>query len=220
MAWKSFYLAAGVVSTLALPLYGGSSGENHLPDGPTLVAACHTSFLDGPLIALAYARTKLRPLHMIAYSEPFRHWLMGWILRSGGAIPFSRGDRVAQGGMLTQALGWLAAGEAVGIFPEAHINPRPTLGRPRRGMALLALESGLPVTPAVVDGSSDLLPLAASWPRWGKLARVRFGPPVRLSPQEADYASLPQAERRVLLGSLTGRVMRALSELSGRPLPG
>jgi 1-acyl-sn-glycerol-3-phosphate acyltransferase len=216
MAWKSFYLSAGIISVAALPFYAGSSGAAFLPGGPCLVAAHHASFLDGPLLALAYARAKLRPLRLIAYQEPFEHWLMGWILRSGGCIPFKRGDRDSQGRMLTAALGWLAAGEAVGIFPEGHINPTGRLNRPRSGLALLALESGLPIVPAAAPGSEQVWPPGARLPRPGRRARVVFGQPIRLFPKETLYASLPRDERRELIRNLGFRIMTALAELTGK----
>ena len=216
MAWKSFYLASGVVAAASLPFYAGSTGSAGLPDGPCVIAANHSSFLDGPFLALAYARAKLRPLHMIAYAEPFGNWLMGWILRCGGCIPFKRGNRASQGQMLTTALGWLAAGEAVGIFPEGHINQKPTLNRPRPGAALLALESGLPLVPAAIVGSDACFPLGKSLPRPGRRVRVVFGRPLLLLPKEERYRSLPADERKQLVANLGFRLMAAIGELSGK----
>ena len=216
MAWKSFYLAAGMVATASLPFYSGSEGTAHLPDGPCLVTANHSSFLDGPILALAYARAKLKPLHMIAYEEPFDNWLMGWVLRCGGAIPFKRGDRASQGKMLATALGWMAAGEAVGIFPEGHINQKPRLNRPRSGAALLALESGLPIVPAAIVGSEKVLPLGRRLPRLGQTMRVKFGRPVTLLDKERQYRDLPDDERAMLARNLGYRIMSAIGMLAGR----
>lgn len=220
MAWKSFYLAYGMVAAAAAPFYAGSSGGSHLPDGPCLIAANHSSFLDGPLLALAYAGEKLKPLHVVAYSEPFRHWLMGWILRSSHCIPFRRGDRRSQYEMLELALGWLGAGEAVGIFPEGHINQRRSLNRPRRGAALLALETGVPVIPAAILGSTRALPLGARFPRPGRMIRVVFGPPVELLGKERSYRVAPSDERSAMVGNVSYRIMRAIGALAKRPYHG
>ncbi|MDR1612682.1 MAG: 1-acyl-sn-glycerol-3-phosphate acyltransferase [Planctomycetota bacterium] len=214
--WKSFSLAAGIVSTAALPFYGGCEGVDNVPAGGCVVAANHSSFLDGPLLALAYAREKLRPLHMIAYAEPFSNWLTGWFLRSSGCVPFVRGDAGSQYAMLETALGWLAAGEAVGIFPEGHINPRPGLNRPRRGAALLALESGKPAVPCAVVGSGNALPLGARVPRPFRRARIRFGPPVRFFDKELAYRDSPADERKRMIENLSVRIMTAIALLAGR----
>lgn len=217
MTLKSFYLACGIVGAGSLPFCTGYVGGENLPDGPCIVAANHSSFLDGPLLALAYARAKLRPLHMIAYQEPFSNWLMGWVLRSGGCIPFRRGDAASQYAMLHTALGWLRAGEAVGIFPEGHINRRHALGRARPGAALLALESGRPLVPAAIVGSAETLPQGALAPRLGRRIEVRFGGPIGLFPKERQYASLPADERAVLIRNLGIRILSAIGTLAGRP---
>lgn len=217
MAGKSFYLAAGVVAAVSSPFRAGSTGASRLPDGPCLVAASHTSFLDGPLLALAYAREKLRPLHMVAYAEPFDHWLFGWFLRSGRCIPFRRGNQRSQCEMLKLALGWLKAGEAVGIFPEGHISRRPALGRPRRGAALIALESGLPIVPAAVIGSNAVLPPGASFPNLFSTVSVAFGAPIELLGKERNYAASTRGGRAAMIGDLSVRIMHAIATLSGRP---
>lgn len=216
MAWKSFYLASSVVATVSLPFYSGSSGLEYVPNGPCIITANHSSFLDGPLLAMAYARGRLRPLHMIAYEEPFRHWLMGWVLRSGGCIPFKRGNRRSQAKMLRTALGWLAAGEAVGIFPEGHINQQDTLNRPRSGAALLALESGCPVIPSAIMGSASAFPLGTSLPRLGRRVSIRFGPPLTMLAKEEKYARLPPDERKAMVDNLGYRIMNAIGLLAGR----
>lgn len=216
MAWKSFYLAAGMVATASLPFYSGSEGVGHLPDGPCLVTANHSSFLDGPVLAWAYAQARMKPLHMIAYEEPFGNWLMGWVLRCGGAIPFKRGDRGSQSRMLMDALGWLAAGEAVGIFPEGHINQKPRLNHPRPGAALLALESGLPIVPTAIVGSDKVLPIGKKLPRLGHGIKVTFGRPITLLDKERLYRDLPADERAMLVKNLGYRIMSAIGMLTGR----
>lgn len=216
MAWKSFYFAAGMVGAASLPFYAGSAGAANLPDGACIVVSNHSSFLDGPILALAYADARKKPLHMVAYAEPFSNWLMGWFLRCGGCIPFRRGDRKSQYEMLMKALGWLARDEAVGIFPEGHINQNPRLNRPRPGAAMLALETGVPVVPAVITGSAETLPLGASFPRLGRRIRVRFGPPVQLFAKERTYARLPRDERSAMIKNLGYRIMTAIGLMSGR----
>ena len=216
MAWKSFYLAAGVISTVALPFFEGEEGAENIPDGPCLITANHSSFLDGPLLALAYCRAKLRPLHMIAYEEPFRHPIMGWILRSGGCIPFKRGDRASQGAMLASAMGWLAAGEAVGIFPEGHVNHHAALNHARPGAALLALESQMPIIPTAIFGTDKIMPRGKTFPRPTPRARIVFGPCVPLLDKERRYRELPRDERRILVKNLGYRIMRAIGMLTGR----
>lgn len=220
MAWKSFYMTAGIVGTVALPFYEGMTGGANLPQGPCVVVANHSSFLDGPLLAWAYCQARLKPLHMIAYEEPFHHWLMGWVLRSGGCIPFRRGDRGSQAAMLRTALEWIAAGEAVGLFPEGHINQKPRLNRPRLGAALLALESGAPLVPAAILGSDKMLPVGKRIPRIGSpRIQIKFGRPIPLLEKEKLYSRLPHDERQMLIKNLGIRIIRAIGRMTGREPP-
>lgn len=217
MAWKSFYLSAGMVATAALPIYDGMSGGANVPKGRCIIVANHSSFLDGPLLAWAYCQARLLPLHMIAYEEPFHHWLMGWVLRSAGCIPFQRGNRNSQAKMLDTALQWLAANEAVGLFPEGHINQKPTLNRPRPGAALLALESGAPIIPTAIVGSDKMLPVGKSIPRIGNpRVRITFGRPIPLLEKETLYRELPRDERQMLIKNLGVRIMRVIGKMTGR----
>lgn len=217
MAWKSFYAATGLVCAAALPVYSGSEGTEFIPKGPCVIAANHSGFLDGPLLALAYARALYTPLHMIAYSEPFAHWLWGWILRSGKCIPFGRGSRASQAAMLRTALGWLKAGEAVGIFPEGHINHRQRLNKPRSGAAMLALEAGVPIVPATVRGSAECLPPGTWVPQKFRAIRVCFGQPVELMEKEYEYRWLDREQRRAMIDNVSYRVMSAISVMCGKP---
>ncbi len=217
MANKSFFFAAGAVGTALLPFYQGLEGSANLPrQGGCIIAANHSSFLDGPMLAMAYCQARLQPLHMIAYAEPFEHWLMGWVLRSANCIPFKRGDRGSQALMMHTALGWLKAGEAVGIFPEGHINHRPRLNNPRPGAALLALESGLPLIPTAIIGTHKILPRGAWLPRLAARAKVVFGPPIRLLDKERMYRELDREDREMLVRNLGYRLMRSIGMLMGR----
>ena len=216
MAWKNFYLTAGIMSVASLPFFKASIGGRGLPDGPCIVTANHSSLLDGPLLAVLYARLKLKPLHMIAYEEPFKHWLMGYILRSSGNIPFRRGDKASQGRMLRTALGWLAAGEAVGIFPEGHINQNPRLGKPRKGAAILALEAQVPVVPTAIFGTKELFPVGAKRPKVRRSVTIRWGQPIELWPKELAYAESSPGERKDMINSLNYRIMHGIAELTGR----
>src|SRR5256886_14956369 len=103
--------------------------------------------------------------------------------RHVGSIPINL-ERQAPGG-LKKALGALAEGSVVGIFPEGPFSVRGRLERGLPGVALLALRSGAPVVPAGITGTYEALA-----ERWGHIPRrsalrVRFGSPRRFPPDGA-----------------------------------
>src|ERR1700733_13307885 len=123
-------------------------GREHIPRrGPVIIASNHRSFLD-PFVIATMAR---RPMYYVAKKELFRNRLQGWLLNALGAFPVDRG--AADGDMIETAKAILARGDIVLIFPEGTRTRPGALGRPRRGVGRLALETGAPVVPGAVIGA-------------------------------------------------------------------
>ncbi len=215
MAWKSFPLAASFTRLITAPFVRKIEGVENLPPPPYIVASNHSSFLDGVILSTEFAWLEKRPLHMVAYDEPFAHPLLGWFLRSGRSIPFSRASVEGSQGMLRLALGYLKMGEAVGIFPEGHINLGRKLRRPRKGLALLALESGCPVVPVGLVGSGALLPPGTWKPRLRERITLRIGRPLHFTEEKKEYYSVTSPARKELISFLLASIMQEISELSG-----
>ena len=145
-------------------------GREHVPaDGPFIVAANHRSFLD-PFIIATIAR---RPLYYVAKRELFEKRWQGWLLNALGAFPVDRGNSDAE--MLATARAILARGDSVLIFPEGTRIRPGSLGRPRRGVGRLALETGVPVVPVAVIGTEAV---RNKWRIRPHKVRVRIGRPL------------------------------------------
>ena len=104
--------------------------EGSLPEGPFVVAANHYSHFDPPLIGASVGRT----IRFLAVDELYdESMLLAASLRWTGAIPLPRG-RLPIGAVRT-ALGLLADGQLVGVFPEGTRVRRWGDHTPRRRMA-------------------------------------------------------------------------------------
>lgn len=122
--------------------------ELALPErGAALVASNHVSGLD-PLLLIAASS---RPLRFMIAREQYRRWWLRWLFRAIGCIPVerSRNPRAA----FRAALGALERGEIVALFPHGRIhldhNPPTPL---KRGIALMAGMTGVPIIPVRVEG--------------------------------------------------------------------
>lgn len=144
-------------------------GKENLPKtGPFILVANHQSFLD-PIIVQVICR---RPLNTLAKSTQFTGRIMSWIMPRVCAIPTRRYRIEPQA--VRVVLRRLAAGEAVGVYPEGERSWDAEVQPFRRGTIRLLLKSGVPIIPCGVVGSYDV------WPRWSrtlrrKTVRVEFG---------------------------------------------
>jgi 1-acyl-sn-glycerol-3-phosphate acyltransferase len=148
-------------------------GIEYLPRaGPYIVAANHHNYLDAVVLAVAVSRrVSFIVMPRVWHATPF-HPLFH---RHVGSIPINleRPDV----GALRRALGALAAGGVIGIFPEGPFSVRGQLEPGLPGVALLAFHSAAPVIPAGIRGTYEALA-----GRWGYVPRrhpirVAFGPP-------------------------------------------
>src|SRR6266550_5578685 len=150
-------------------------GREHLPpSGPYIVAANHHNYLDGVVLGAVAPE----PIRFIVMPRVWRATPLHPLFhRHVGSIPINL-ERPDPGG-LKKALGALAEGSVVGIFPEGPFSVRGRLERGLPGVALLALRSGAPVVPAGIAGTFEALRGRRFYvPRATPLA-VRFGPPRR-----------------------------------------
>jgi glycerol-3-phosphate dehydrogenase (NAD(P)+) len=127
-------------------------GREHVPKrGPVIIASNHRSFLD-PFVIACMAR---RPMYYVAKKEIFEfNPILAWLLAALGAFPVDRG--AGDGEFITTAKAILARGDIVLIFPEGTRTRPGALGKPRRGVGRLALETGAPVVPVAVIGTEAI----------------------------------------------------------------
>jgi glycerol-3-phosphate dehydrogenase (NAD(P)+) len=144
-------------------------GRQHVPDGAVILAANHRSFLDPFVIGCCLRR----PIYFVAKRELFGNRLQAWLLNCLGAFPVRRGESDEES--VQTSLELLARGQAVVIFPEGTRIRSGSLGRPKRGVGRLALESGAPVVPIALTGTERT---RRGWLIRPVKVRVRCGRPL------------------------------------------
>lgn len=131
--------------------------------GALIVASNHLHFCDPPLLGGVLPRY----VRFMAKQEAFQFPWGFMFANAYGAFPVNRGqmDRRA----LRCAERILAAGGAVGMFPEGHRSHGRGLLPGFDGVALLARRSGAPILPVGIAGTEVVF---KSRPRWPITVRV------------------------------------------------
>ena len=154
-------LVGGVVTVLSRLQVARQRGRRRvaqsLPAGGIIIISNHTSYADGVLLALV-CRKLGRSVRLLATSGVFRAPVVGSLVRRLGFIRVERGAPDAASS-LDAAVEALAAGEAIGIFPEGRLTRDPDHWpeRAKTGMVRLALRSGAPIVPVAMVGAHQVL---------------------------------------------------------------
>jgi 1-acyl-sn-glycerol-3-phosphate acyltransferase len=146
------------------------SVENVPGRGPVILAPNHFSFMDHFLMG-CYLRRKIR---FMAKSQLFKPPAQ-FIYTHGGVFPVRRGARDEETFITARAI--LSRGGAVAMYPEGGRSRTGEVGETaKRGIGRLVLETGVPVVPIAIHGSSRVR-------NWKRLqfpeVTVQYGEPIR-----------------------------------------
>lgn len=198
-ALSGYDLGAGLMRVLLAPFTRRRViGREHIPrNGACILAPNHISHFDPPLVGISTGRH----VDWMAMEELFRIPVLGSMLRGVGAFPVSRGrmDYTA----VRTAVGRLAEGHMVGVFPEGGLRTGAHSvleGAPLKpGVSALAQMTQAQVVPCAVIGSDALYTAS----RWLPLPRTRvwvaFGAPLPAPARDGDKDAA-RAEFDALLG--------------------
>ena len=152
--------------------------------GSVILAPNHFSFLDHFFLGVALRRK----VHFMAKSQLFKP-PMQFIYTHGGVFPVRRG--AADQDAFTTALAVLERGNTMAMYAEGG---RSRTGEPakkaKRGIGRLALQSGAPIVPIAIVGSSHV----RNWKR-GHFPKIRvyYGEPFAYERIEAPTRGQEQA---------------------------
>lgn len=179
-------------------------GLEHIPSsGGLIIASNHLSILDVPLLGYAIGREARFP----AKPELFTHAMLSRFLLALGGFPIARGEGDRKALSFSEQV--LLQGGILSIFPEGTRSRDGGLRPFHRGVALLAMSTGVPIVPAAIQGSDQSFPPGARFPRPAKI-RISFGPPEFPRPFSADPVKKKEESLR-----LTKRTRERVLELMG-----
>jgi 1-acyl-sn-glycerol-3-phosphate acyltransferase len=155
------------------------TGSEHIPRrGGAVLAFNHVSYVDFIFGGFATQPAKRRVRYM-AKRELFDHRFSGPLMRSLHHIEVDRDDGAKS---YDVALEYLAAGELVGLFPEATISRSFELKDFKTGTVRMAARAGVPLIPVILWGTQRIY--TKDHPRdmsRGKAISLHVGEPVHLT---------------------------------------
>lgn len=179
-----------------------------LPHGPKIIASNHPTTTD-PFYLLALVPEQIS---ILITEMCFKIPVFGRYLRMAGHIPVVQ-DKGREA--FEQARQQLAAGRAIGIFPEGYLSPQNGgLCKPRTGAARLSLLTGAPIIPVGiylqrerirhVDTTVDDMSEVARWYLNGPYT-VTVGGPMHFDGDVEDWE---------FVGSVSERIMQRIGQLA------
>jgi 1-acyl-sn-glycerol-3-phosphate acyltransferase len=185
-------------------------GVEHVPtSGSYIVASNHNSHVDTTALLVLLGKDT-RYLHPVAardyfFSTPLRAWASRLFL---GAVPFDRdGGPIESLGLATELL---RRNHSLIFFPEGGRSPDGKMHAFRRGIGVLALESGAAVLPVHIQGSFQALPKGSFLLRRHPI-RVRIGPPIDVQPYRDLMNGEPMHELTRRISEDAQKAVEALS---------
>jgi 1-acyl-sn-glycerol-3-phosphate acyltransferase len=177
------------------------TGKENIPlRHPYLAVINHVSLFEAPFVGAFWPEQ----LEALGASDVWERPGQNILARMWGGIPVHRGDydRAAMEGVLSA----LRGGSPLLIAPEGGRSHAPGLRQAKPGVAYIAEQSGVPVIPVAIVGTTDDFWQKASHGKRPKL-EMHIGQPIQLSPVQgkgADKHASRQANADLVMRVIAG----------------
>jgi 1-acyl-sn-glycerol-3-phosphate acyltransferase len=173
-------------------------GTERIPPGACIFAANHTSSADAPAVVGAIPRRIAILLKRSLFDWP----IVGQAFRLAHFIPVDRFNRESAIESVDKAIEALCNGQSFLIYPEGTRSPDGRLQEFKKGTAVMAIKSGVPVVPVACSGAHRIMEKRKLIIHPGKIV-VEF-----LDPVDSTLYSLEQ--REILIQKIHDSVAAAL----------
>jgi 1-acyl-sn-glycerol-3-phosphate acyltransferase len=173
-------------------------GTERIPEGTCIFAANHTSSADAPAVVGAIPRRISILLKRSLFDWP----IAGQAFRLAHFIPVDRFNRDAAIESIERATAAIREGQSFLIYPEGTRSPDGRLQEFKKGTAVMAIKSGVPVVPMACSGAHRIMEKRKLRIRPGRIV-VEFLDPI-------DPTNYSLDEREVLIREIHDRLAAGL----------
>lgn len=168
-------------------------------DGPVLIASNHESFLDPPLVGIAYDDSVYYLARKTLFKGPTK-----WLYPRWNAIPVDQ--EAPDMSSLKKIIKILKDGEQVVVFPEGARTLTGKLQPGEAGVGLIAAKSRAVIQPVRIFGAYEALPRGSGRLRFHPVTIV-VGDPITLTPEEM------KAKGREAYQAISDRIMAEIAKI-------
>jgi 1-acyl-sn-glycerol-3-phosphate acyltransferase len=176
--------------------------ERLIEEGPVLIVCNHSSYLDPPMVGIAYRRA----IWFLARKSLFRGF-GAWLYPRLNVIPVDQEGPDMSG--LKNIIRLLHRGERVLLFPEGARSFDGAMRQGEPGVGLVVARTRAPVQPVRLFGTHEALPRGSALPRPSKI-RLVVGEPLLFPESELGRG-------RDVYARLSHRMMAAIDGLRLSP---
>jgi len=157
------------------------TGAGNVPNaGGGILASNHLSHWDSFAIGCSIRRR----IKFVADKKMYKRAFFSWFLNSIGGVQLTRGEHKGSE-MISDAIDVIKQGSMLLIYPEGMRSRSGVPGRSRTGMLVMAAQTGAPIIPCRISGTSAALPVKGRFLKPAKIT-VSYGKPIRFEPGEID----------------------------------
>ncbi|HEY2932841.1 MAG TPA: AMP-binding protein [Acidobacteriota bacterium] len=165
-------------------------GKENLPArGPYLICPNHSSYLDGLFFVSFFPQAVFDQVFFLGYSRYFGSGIRKWFARWMHIVPLDADTHLVRA--LRAGATGLRQGKILCIFPEGERSADGLVKSFKHGTSILAREMKVPIVPAAIAGTFEVMSRHQSRIRLHPVSIV-FGPPMDTEPFQS-YAELTRA---------------------------
>src|SRR5512143_352987 len=177
-----------------LSIYGRLSirGTENLPKtGPFIIAPNHLSLADAPAVMCTLPWAVTAQTFFLGTTDFFGGPVTSRLAKLLHVIPVDMETRLSSAMQLSAHV--LRRGKVLCVFPEGGRSRDGRIKEFKKGVGIIARELNIPVVPAAIRGTYEMLPTGRMLPKPAKIS-VSFGRPIY--PEGRDYDEIVKARYR------------------------
>ena len=162
------------------------NGVENIPALPYIVTPNHASNIDGFVIGTVVPVKSYMNLYFLGFQKYFSNLLTSRFAKLAHVIPIDPEIYLKRALLISGYV--LKKEKALCLFPEGGRTFDGRLLPFKKGVGILSKELGVPLVPTLIEGTFEVLPRNARWPKFKEI-KVTFGKPIH--PGEINFSEKP-----------------------------